>query len=232
MYKLYDFTDKDKPGFEADLDDQIRLICNVLYNRREVYINQNITNGDGTVFGGSFLQFRHAVTADDRWYYGGMVHQSTVTSIAFTQDIIRAVPFYDPTGGTLDRLGILLGTGVATRTLRLAIYDSVSQRNLTPNNLIVDSGPLSTAVAGVLSATISVTLDPSKLYWLAVVGERTFTLRSAGVETWCPLGTSNTVVANHMGWQAAYPYAAFPATFPTPTVSITTMPMPAVRFSS
>ena len=48
MYKLNDFTDINKPGFAAELDEQIRLFADVLYNRREVYVNQHITASDGS----------------------------------------------------------------------------------------------------------------------------------------------------------------------------------------
>jgi len=129
---------------------------------------------------------------------------------------------------SITALGInCLSTGTAT--LRIAVYDVPSTRNLYPGNLLHDFGVVDYTATGVRLASLSVTLPANQMFWIvtntpggtgqhaSVVSSNEITLPSG------PLGTvvsSPTSVSNQaaLGLFVASTYVApptpMPATFP------------------
>jgi hypothetical protein len=62
-------------------------------------------------------------------------------------------------------LGINCQTA-GTATLRIAVYDVPSTRNLYPGNLLHDFGVVDYAATGVRLASLSVTLPANQMFWI------------------------------------------------------------------
>lgn len=144
-------------------------------------------------------------------------------------DTLLAQPFW--TGDeplSITALGInCLATGTAT--LRIAVYDVPSTRNLYPGNLLHDFGVVDYAATGVRLASLSVTLPANKMFWI-VTNTPGGTGQHAGVtssnEITLPSGPLGTVVSSPasvsnqaaLGLFVASTYVApptpMPATFP------------------
>lgn len=83
---------------------------------------------------------------------------------------IVAVPFMIGEPCTIDRLGIYPSSlGMNGTKVRVGIYDSVSSTQISPNNLLVDSGEITaacTASLGINEATVSLDLtETNVIYW-------------------------------------------------------------------
>ena len=118
-------------------------------------------------------------------------------------------------------------TGIAT--LRIAVYDVPSTRNLYPGNLLHDFGVVDYAATGVRLASLSVTLPANQMFWI-VTNTPGGTGQHAGVtssnEVTLPSGPLGTVVSSPasvsnqaaLGLFVASTYVApptpMPATFP------------------
>lgn len=184
----------------------------------------------------------HAGTTDiEVWYstlaWGG----SLSTTISSAANVLRLVPFIAPArGGTLDRFGVDLVTGVASNNLRVGLYSSKSATNLYPDALLDDSGNISSAVAGPKSATVSRALTPGRVYWLGVVTSATLSLRAWTVAA---SGAYNHILGlsgaggappGTRGWYTiAHAFGALPSTIAagiSPQQS--TVPMFQYRFSA
>jgi hypothetical protein len=114
-------------------------------------------------------------------------------------DTLLAQPFW--TGDeplSIDGLGInCLSTGTAT--LRIAVYDVPSTRNLYPGNLLHDFGVVDYTATGVRLASLSVTLPANQMFWI-VTNTPGGTGQHAGVtssnEITLPSGPLGTVVSS------------------------------------
>lgn len=129
---------------------------------------------------------------------------------------------------SITALGInCLSTGTAT--LRIAVYDVPSTRNLYPGDLLHDFGVVDYTATGVRLASLSVTLPANKMFWI-VTNTPGGTGQHAGVtssnEITLPSGSLGTVVSSPasvsnqaaLGLFVASTYVApptpMPATFP------------------
>lgn len=181
--------------------------------------------------------FRHAGGSGlEMWYIANCVNALALTTGAATANVLRALPFVAPArGGTLDRLAFNVTTLLAGNA-RIGLYKNVSESNLYPQTLLFDSGDISTATAGVKTASLAQDLEPGALYWVAIVGSAAATMRALAVGG-CShiLGTTNALgTAPTVGISVAHAYGALPATFTGGGAAITAVPIPALayRFSA
>lgn len=171
-------------------------------------------------------------------YYGaGMVDAQSLTTGAPARDILWALPVCSPMGFTLAEIGVWVVTGVASSEIRLGLYDSVSTTDLTPNQLLGDSGVLSGATSSTARTySINYRLRPDHLYWVVYLcGSASGpTVRTTPQGSMYPIlglsAMSSSTLA--FGWQAAHTFAALPSTFPAPSVfTATPIPFIGVKFS-
>lgn len=156
-------------------------------------------------------------------YYGGgsVTGQNNFVFQPAVSDEIQALPLLASRGGTLDRIALYLDTaGSVGSTVRLAIYEAESETDLTPARLVVDSGDIATdASSGVwVWAPINVTLDKLKLYWLCVNANAQSIMPLVGALGsqfyYNLLGFDTNSFQQNFGFKVAFPYAAYPLTFP------------------
>jgi len=192
----------------------------------------------GRPVGGSISDFAHIGGASlEIWYIANCSNQFAPTTGAPTANVMRAMPFIAPKrGGTLDRLGYVITVSVAGST-RIGLYNSTSDSNIYPSSLVsgTDTGAIANSAA-VKTATISASLVPGRLYWIAMVSDVASTIRGLNVpNTTHLLGADNTFGATlNVGLSVAYAFAALPATFTAGGAMIQALPIPALyyRFSS
>jgi len=187
--------------------------------------------------GESVARYRQVGTSPERWYYGGIMMDLLGTPSAAVANTLKATAFMSGRGGTIDRIGVPVTT-FATGNVRACIYDTTSDTNLYPNNLILDSGAIATGTSnGMKTATVSQALKPNTLYWFATVFDATPSTRDIGAyQTYAILGyDANTQATNTSGtgWSVTFTYAACPSTF-TAGGSVVTTDIPAVgvRYSN
>lgn len=168
---------------------------------------------------GDALYHRHVGTSPfERWYY--LTSRNTVPTLTagtVSTGFLYATPFVVPRGGTLDRIGVEITTAVAAQTFRVGIYSATSATNIYPNARVLDSGALSAAATGLVSATISQALTGGTLYWAIVASSHNNIamrlisqndhLQTLGVGT-AALGTFHTRL------HVAQAYGALPANYP------------------
>jgi hypothetical protein len=142
-------------------------------------VNQN--SAVHTLSGSGVHTHRHDsagnLDGNDRYYFPNQVSGHTVTSSTNSdQDRMWMVPFV--TGEVvreIDRVGIYVA-GIGTSLFVLGIYDSVSDTNLRPYNLIYNSTQHSSADAtGLRSEITSIRLEPGKVYWTCFHADNTTT---------------------------------------------------------
>lgn len=176
----------------------------------------------GTGGAADISYFRQVGTSPiESWYVAGKIthHAANFGAGATpTADVIYALPFVAPRGGTLDRIAIRVVTPQAAKTARIGIYSATSATNLYPNALLVDA-VVNVTVAQVEPATISQALSPGQLYWFVLTTDATTALlASLSVEGLWPifgipsdLGTSSDF---GLGLAVADAYGALPDPFP------------------
>lgn len=173
---------------------------------------------------GAFLRARQVGTSPLTVYYTQAVTSAPLTtSTAMSTNFIRAYPFYHGRAGTIDKLGFYVSTLAASGVGRIGLYKATSETNLYPNELVIDSGELSTASTGVKEATISVDLEADQLYWMVFLfGVANPTLRALqSYATPAILGDQNTFgTPVTIGLYASLAYQALPATFPAGAVEL------------
>lgn len=187
--------------------------------------------------------FRNVGTSPlECWYVAGTLSQpiGSVSGVAPTIGVLKAVPFISGRGGSLDRIAFEVTTvGGASAKARVGIYSATSTSNLYPNALVVDGGEFDTSSVGgvgVKSTTISKFLAKNTLYWFVyLAGTSAATVRGLGVGTvWNLLGTDSTLPTTFNSvLSVSQAYGALPSTFPgSATPAAETAPIIAVRFSS
>lgn len=155
---------------------------------------------------------------------------TTIATGAPTANRMYATPFVAPgRGGTINQLAFQVTTLLAGNG-RVGIYDSTSDSNIYPNNMIVDGGGVSTGTTGFKTAAVSVNLTPGKLYWAVYLGDAAPTLRVVntgggnGI-----LGVDTSLVSTpNRGISVAQTYGALPSTFTAGAVTESTSVVPCV----
>jgi len=151
---------------------------------------------------------------------------------------LYAFPFMAGFGGTIDQIGINITSGAsnAASLARVGLYTSNDSFNLAPGSLLLDSG-ISTITTGAKMALISptITLEPGKVYWLAVIYGTTAPTVTTFSSGWHLFGRNNNFNAQ-FGWQkVGQGFGALPITFPIspqPGVCTSTPTLVVVRFAT
>lgn len=186
--------------------------------------------------GGSTSDFAHIGGAGlEVWYIANCVDSFALTTGAPTANVLRAMPFIAPKrGGIIDRIGYNI-TGTIAGNSRIGLYNSTSDSNNYPAGLLADSGSQVNANA-LFKITVSVSLVPGRLYYVAMVGDVAPTIRGLSMAS-CGhlLGSDNTFgTALNVGISVAHVFAALPNPFTAGGAMISALPIPALyyRFSA
>lgn len=163
-------------------------------------------------------------------YFPGQGRSLSTTSVTPPVDTLIAIPF--DAAGEFDVINVLVKSGGSgDAVMRAGIYDS--DANGLPDSLIEDAGEysISNSQSGMKDMPLSAPLTLSLPYWVVLLfgGTTMPPLQGSGAipaaEMQRVLGLSsgsvyagiyNVAVNNAL--TAAFPYAALPATFPTPTI--------------
>lgn len=106
------------------------------------------------------------------WHPGGTpttTFYSSPSTVDADKDLF--MPFFPSRGGHLDKIGVYLAvSGTPTSKCRIALYISKSETDLAPGALVWQSAELDLeGTAGqMVSEDVDITLDNTKLYWLAL----------------------------------------------------------------
>ncbi len=185
--------------------------------------------------------YKASGASSNRWYPGGAINCTALSTATPVIDTFYALPFVSPRGGSLDRLAFNITTvGGAGSLSRAGIYANTSSSVLYPSSLVVDGGAFdSSAVGGTGAkvATIAADLDAGELYWVAFLcGVAAPIVRSIATAGLYPIfGLDSTLsTAPGVGLTVAQAYGALPGTFPAAATVITAAPIPAVfvRYSA
>jgi len=187
-----------------------------------------------------FSYFKQTGTSPlEIWYPLGAYSCATFSGLSWgAGGKLIAIPFTSGAGNVIDYLGIECTVANAGAKARCGIYDSVSETNLYPNNLIVDSGEFDMSTLGVKSASVSVTLKPNKLYWAAFNNGGGASCSTRSMSNAAGKGSAAIAFPNGMGTGAligltvAKAYGALPSTFTASATTTGTAPFIFARFSS
>jgi len=104
---------------------------------------------------------------DRRWYVAGGINRNTQV-FALTAGAIAYVPFFVSEGCVVDRMAFEVTTADAGGLLHLGIFSSAADG--TPGNILMETGPISTAATGVkdTALTAPLTLTGKTTYWAAM----------------------------------------------------------------
>ncbi len=196
---------------------------------------ENVLPARGPYFPNFSTPMQRGTSPLECWY-SGVVNQTAYSTGLATFDQIFAYAVVIGRAGFLDRIAfdVTAGGGAGSKG-RAAIYRPTSDKNLYPNELVIDGGEFDTTTIAVKSATINTFVRPG-LYWFCVrFGVATPTVRSGVVGSIGPvLGIPATMGANANSiLNVASAYAAFPATFPAGAGPVSsTARLVHVRFAS
>jgi hypothetical protein len=142
-------------------------------------------------------------------YYSHPSENATSTLVV-SADTHYAIPFYVPVTTTFTKIGLSVGTAVASTECRMGIYTNSSGE---PGTRLVDSGVVSTASTGAKEVTISSTLPPG-WYHLTVLCNGAPTLTASSIPNKMNYLGSGSVAGNlTVGYTKTETYGALPSTF-------------------
>jgi hypothetical protein len=107
----------------------------------------------------------------DVLYTGGSVTGQFPNPALAEEGVAHCLPFYPARGGILDEIGYWLQTaGDPGAKVRVAIYGNTSDTDLSPAELLVDSGDLVAdgGAGNYITTLINLLLDRQRLYWICV----------------------------------------------------------------
>ena len=163
--------------------------------------------------------WRHVGTVPfDRVYVAAASGAVTSFGVSAFLNSLRAFPFFSVRAGTIDRLCFRVTTAAAAGGLaRMGIYQATGETNLYPNNLIVDTGTISTTTTGIKNFTVNVALAANTLYWFVInFGTAAPSILQFDAGSVFPvLGMSADLFTdNGVGWVVAQTFGALPDPFP------------------
>jgi hypothetical protein len=144
--------------------------------------------------------------------------------LVVTPNLLYAIPFFNQSHVLVDSFSIYVSVA-ATGLARMAIYHDSGA--FSPQNLLLDSGNVGTGTTGRKSVLLTLRLEKCRLYWLAVQFTGAPTIVTIPISS-IPssfFGISlltDTAPVNHLF--IGFPFAPFPATFPTPYTLSTAIP--------
>lgn len=171
-------------------------------------------------------------------YYAGFNSGDALTTGAPSANVLRAIPFVAPgRNSVVGRLAFNVTANVAASNARIGLYKSISETNIYPGELLLDSGNIGTASNGVKTYDCSIALEPLGIYWIALVGSHAPTLRCgtvAGSTVPGILPDDDTMpTTRSLGLSIAHTFGALPNPFTVGAAYITAVPVPVLgyRFS-
>lgn len=197
------------------------------------YVEAAVAAGGGGGGGGN-SKYPHAGTTDLEIWYSPLHAVGDRTISNFNSANIRAVPFVAPgRGGTLDRIAIEITSIAAANNMRLGLYNSKGSGNIYPDELIVDSGDLSTGSLGQVAHTISEALVAGEVYWLALISSATIGVRALASASQDRTILGGLGTGQHSHLVSAQAFGALPDPFPAgATKTAGTCPSFEIRFSA
>lgn len=178
--------------------------------------------------------FQHVnnVSQEERYYVAGY-SGGALASIAVLNGVSPIlVPLIVPYRARLDRIGIRVNVA-AGGNARIGIYNTTSAVNLTPLDLVMDSGNIDITTTGLKVAVVNQVLEANTLYWVAAHSSTVPTINVMPAAICYPiLGFENTFnIANTagIGWSCTMAFGPFPYTLPTPSIISTTF-LPAIAY--
>lgn len=186
-----------------------------------------------------YFFFRQVGTTPiERWYYaGGSQSGSGTATNTVSAGALLALPFVTTRSLVADRIACRVTTASSGSNLRMGIYRATSDTNLYPNELLLDTGNISSATTGVKVATISQTLSENILYWFVLLTSAGITMQAMPSGTlWAILGLDsglNTVPG--IGFETTITFGPLPATYPAGAsvrLNSPSIPIIAIRISS
>lgn len=105
------------------------------------------------------------------------------TTTSGTTGFLLALPLITGRGGAIDRVSFGVTTGGGAGSVgRIGLYECPDLTTLYPGKLLADSGSLDTTTTGLKEATVSLTLRPDSLYWIALTfGTAAPTINTASI---------------------------------------------------
>lgn len=192
-------------------------------------------------------RFRREVKAERGWpffrqtgvapkrYYGPLESGSTPGTGALAANVLRALPFLEARGGAIDELVLDITVGAAG-SIRLGVYTTVSETNIYPSRLLLDTGNQTVVSAGVRIINVNLNLEPG-LYWIAYILDVAPTVRSIAAAGFLAtvFGRPETLGAETPSaqWSVARAFGALPDPFPAgaaPVQAATLIPFIGVHY--
>lgn len=166
----------------------------------------------------------------------GLVNATALTTGAIAANILYAFPIIaPPLRVTLKMLGFNVTT-LSAGNARIGLYRNKAYNDLYPGELLADSGDISTGSTGVkqFNPATAIPLTPGEMYWLALVGNATPTLRALAMASIYPtLGLPAAGgTALQVGYSVAHAYAALPNPFTAAATILTAVPLPALFYQA
>jgi hypothetical protein len=185
-----------------------------------------INNETTIVFPSSrdFNYFKQVGSTLESYYAAGELNAGNAGTMTTTAERLYAVPLHVPRGGTLDSIGIGVAT-LGNGNVRLGVYESISETDIRPGNLLVDTGSVAVTSTGLKSASVNVVLTTGQLYHLAFATDNNATQAVvdtfANLEGWAAYGYESTDPgSSYSGGRyvmVTHATGALPVTFPTVT---------------
>jgi hypothetical protein len=159
-------------------------------------------------------------------YYGGCLYSFAGTLFVATtaRDTLFASPFPEDRGGTIDELAFYLSTNApAGAKARMGVYSNSGSKILYPTTLVLDAGEIAidTGGGGLRIISVSLSLDPNTLYWLAWVCTGSADPAIFQTDDMAIFGQGSNVSGRGEGLKVAFTYAALPDPFPVGAVVLT-----------
>lgn len=171
------------------------------------------------------------------WREAGRTTCTAGGTVAYTANRLVAIPFVVDAPFRIDRLAFHCTLAGAGSAARVGIYASVNDArgDLYPGALLVDGGSQATTGTGLKTSTVSVDVEPGRLYWAAYVCSATApTVRSLPVAALYPMLSGITGTGTAAGWgvYVTFTYGSLPAVFPREVGATmdTSANAPAIRF--
>lgn len=168
------------------------------------------------------------------YYYAGIDNAVALTTGAPSANVLRAIPFIASSkGGVIDLLAFRVTTLLAGNG-RIGLYASITNKNIYPGKLIIDSGDISVGSNGVKTFACSANVDAGQIYWLVYLSSVAAILRCSDVaNSTVPsiLPDDNSMpTTRSIGLSSAFAYAALPADFPASAAYVTAGPLPVLAY--
>jgi hypothetical protein len=154
----------DPPSGQIELFSDIDQYLSTLDSsgtKRKLVANQDVA---------AYEHFRQVTALTGQYHIAGLYGLSSGgTAVSCPSNtIITACPFTSIRGGTINEMGVRMGTGVASSMIWMGIYNTVSDIDLRPNILLWSTGMSGAASApNLATANPNFAPNPEKMYWIA-----------------------------------------------------------------